>query len=63
MMLDRLTEHRERLIYAYALLRGYAEMMENNDAREAIEDVMDIIADAVHDAVIFNKIKEEPKDE
>lgn len=63
MMLEKLTEHREKLIYAYALLRGYKEVLDNSDAREAMEDVMDIIADAVHDAVIFTKIKEDTKDE
>lgn len=62
-MLDRLTEHREKLIYAYALLRAYAEATENTNAREALEDVMDIIADAVHNAVIFTKSKEDTKDE
>jgi hypothetical protein len=63
MMLDRLIEHREKLIYAFALLRGYKELTENTDLSEALEYVMDIIADAVHGAVIFNKTKEDTKDE
>lgn len=63
MMLGKLTSPREKLIYAYALLRGYEEMMECEDAREAMEDVMDIIAEVVHDTWICEKPKEDNENE
>lgn len=57
MILEHLTDHREKLIYAYALLRGHKENHGyNKDLCDALDDVMDIIAGVVNGADIYHKL-------
>lgn len=55
-MLKELADHRERLIYAYALLRGVHT--EDNRSDALIADAMAIINDVVQNAWITAKSKE-----
>ena len=56
-MLDNLTEPKEKLIYAYALLRGYYENININDAGmiKAIDDVMSVFSDVINNTEIYKK--------
>ena len=55
-VIDNLKDHRERLIYAFALLRGiYTKYSFDENLVEDIVDVQEIIEQVLNGAVIFNK--------